>query len=93
MTDTGQMASSTEIHGSMRNRGRSDDKPVIELVPLVRLVQPGSWCACTRCRHTIDFVPGGKRTLVALATYIDAALQSVELFHASCYDEAKPAGS
>ncbi len=87
MTDSGQTASSIEMHGSLRTLDRGDSPPT-KVVPQVRLVQPGSWCPCTRCHRAIQFVPGGKRTLVALATYADEALQSVELFHAECYDAA-----
>jgi len=54
-----------------------------------RLVQPGSWSPCARCRAPIEFAPGGRRFLVAIATYKNDALQFVELFHTECYVEAE----
>ena len=52
-----------------------------------RLVQPGSWSPCAQCRGAIEYVPGGRRFLVSIASYKNDALQQVELFHTACYVE------
>lgn len=52
-----------------------------------RLVQPGSWSPCTHCLAPIEYVPGGRRFLVAVASYDGDALTSVALLHTECYVE------